>query len=447
MFRKFISALFSFKGLYVAFVIAVLFYGQVRLLFNLTPRHIAIATMMITCVMQGVPFPFGRIIRVYFVFIFCFILSATITDFLSDVLITYYIAAFVGIWATKILITKYNAGKLFLFTIIALGLLNAIVTIGQTLGLSFTDQLISSLYLKLPEGYLDQIEKDDSEDLALLLTRPGLFNSAVYNGYFHLTTGVASLMLIARKFQPLRLVPWIVITLGCICVQERAPIAVLTVLSALAFYKSISSKKNIYYLFIIFFVFCVHFITGFIASALPVTTFDTTMVRPNSIAIIDNDESATGMQTVYSRMSSITKESRLANIGLDDTGRNEIYDNTTDYLMDHPFIGGYHRLKRIYGHAPHNLFLNAFIYGGLVGGFAILLILFWQSKLLWRVLRRKIIEINSVCYFAGLSYLAFTLNSLLHNKSIVTGDEFLWMLWAAFFYEYYKKNRQLQSKN
>ena len=229
MIGKLISALFSFKGLYVAFVIAVVFYGQVRMLFGLTPRHIAIVVMFIACARQSISFPLGRIMKTYLLFIFTFVVSATLTGYLSQLLITYYIAACTGFWATKILVTKYRDGRLLLKAIIVLGVINALVTIGQTVGLQYADQLVSFFHLKLPEKYVNKIDAEGGQDLALMLTRPGLFNSAVYNGYFLMTTGVASLELLSRRLRLQRLIPWMVITVGCICVQERGPIVILAV--------------------------------------------------------------------------------------------------------------------------------------------------------------------------------------------------------------------------
>lgn len=429
---KLISALFSFKGLYVAFVIAVVFYGQVRMMFGLTPRHIAIVAMFIACARQSISFPLGRIMKAYLLFIFTFVVSATLTGYLSELLITYYIAACAGYWATKILVIKYNDAKLLLNTIIILGVVNAVVTIGQMVGLSFSDQLVSYFQLRLPEKYLDSLDREGGEDLALMLTRPGLFNSAVYNGYFLMTTGVASLALLVRKLQPTRLIPWIVIVLGCVCVQERGPIIILAVLSAFAFYKILFLKRLKYALLMTLFGLTLYLLSGLVSLTMLQGSQGGNESRVVAMMYEDDDKLGAGY---YSRF---IQESRFAELGLDDTGRGDIYELSTNYLMDHPFIGGYHRFARKYNTAPHNLFLNAFIYGGIVGGFCILLILFWQVKPLWRVLRRKIVRTNPACFFLGLAYVAFTLNSLAHNKSVVTGDEFLWMLWAGFYFEYRK---------
>jgi len=419
MLKHLISNIFTFKSLYVAFVIAVVFYGQLRLTFGLTPRHIAIVVMLIACIkQQGIPFPMGRIMKTYFVFILTYLVSATITGYIGNVLIMYYVGACVGFWATKILVVKYHDGSLLLNLLIVLGVLNALVTIGQTFNMSFADKLISFFQLRLPQEYLNRMDVEGSEDMALMLRRPGMFLSPVYNGYFLMTAGVASLMLFTRKWWIQRFIPWAIITLGCFCVQERGPIIILVLLSALAFYKVLTIRKRKYALFILLIVFIIQSIA----------------VSINSLSYIGND------------YSEFIEESRFANIGINDSDREKNYGLTINYIMDHPIIGGSHRLHAMYNIYPHNLFLLAFCYGGFLGGFAIMLILFWQVKPLWRVLRRKVADTNPVCFFTALAYLAYTLNSMVHNRSIVTGDEVIWMLWGLFYFEYlkfYKQDTQL----
>lgn len=439
MLKHLISTIFSFKGLYVAFFIAVVFYGQLRLMFGLTPRHIAIVVMLIACIRQGISFPVGRIMKTYLLFILTYLVSATITGYIGKVLISYYIAVFAGIWATKILIVKYKDGKLLLNTIIILGVLNALVTIGQTFGLSISDQIVSALHLKLPEKYLNVLDANEGEGQTLLLTRPGLFKSAVYNGYFLMTAGVISLILFTRKLWIQRFIPWAIITLGCICVQERGPIIILTLLSAFAFYKIPIIKRRKYAFMFLLFFFIVQSIVGSIESLLQVSEMKRTEPLRTYTTYSDDDESESDTWNNYSRFA---RESRFANVGFEDAARERIYSQTINYLMDHPFIGGSHRLYAMYDIYPHNLFLLAFVYGGVVGGICILLILFWQIKPLWRVFKRRIADTNTVCFFTGMAYVAYTLNSLVHNRSIVTGDEVIWMLWATFYFEYLKYFRR-----
>lgn len=433
--KHLISTSFTFKVLYVAFVIAVVFYGQLRLMFGLTPRHIAIVVMLFACMRQGVPFPMGRIMKTYLVFILTFLVSATVTDYLDKVLITYYIAVYVGFWATKILVTKYKDGKLLLNIFIVTGVVNAIVTIGQAFGLHFADQLVSFLHISLPEEYIDSLNVKGGENMYLLLVRPGLLAGAVYNGYILMATGLISLSLLAHKFRLQRLIPWVIIFVGCFCVQERGPIIILAVLSAFAFFKTLFIKRNTYILLMIVFVLLVHIITVSVSSVLPVRSINTREGHSSLVIYNDYDESESDN---WSKISRITKESRFGERGMEDPVREENYIKTLDYLLDHPFVAGVQRLRAEQGIYPHNLFLIAFAYGGIVGGTLILLILFWQIKPLWRVLRRKIADTNPVCFYAGLAYLGYTLNSLVHNRSIVTGDEVIWMLWATFYFEYIK---------
>ena len=445
MLKYLTSNFFSFKGLYVAFFIAVVFYGQLRLMFGLTPRHIAIVVMLIACMKQGVPFPMGRIMKTYMVFILTYLVSATITGYIGNVLIMYYVGACVGFWATKILVVKYNDGGLLLNLIVVLGVINAFVTIGQTFNMSFSDELISFFQLRLPQKYVDRMDVEGSEDMALMLTRPGLFANSVYNGYFLMTAGVASLMLFTRKLWMQRFIPWIIISFGCICVQERGPIIILTLLSALAFYKIPIIRKRQYALFVLLFIIIVQFIVSSIGNLFPASETNRTEVHRTFTTYYDDEDDESESYT-WSNYSRFAKESRLADAGLNDSGREYIYSQTIDYLTDYPIIGGVHRLHAMYDIYPHNLFLIAFCYGGIVGGVAIMLILFWQIMPLWRVIRKKIADTNPVCFFTALAYLAYTLNSLAHNRSVVTGDEVVWMLWGLFFFEYinfYKQDKRL----
>lgn len=433
MLKQLTSALFTFKGLYVAFVIAIVFYGQMRLMFGLTPRHIAILLMLIVCYRKDGAFLAGRYMKAYLVFFLSFVLSATLTGYLSQVLVVNYLSCYVGFWATKILAKRYQSGSLLLNLIVVLGVIDAVATISQSFYPIIAERMLSFLHLNLPEQYLEKLEKANGDDEGLMFVRPGIMFATVYNGYFLMTAGVASLVLLIRKFRIEKLIPWVVITFGSICVQERGPIIILAVLSAFSFYKIFRMKMNRYAFFLMLFGFAVYYLTDAISSV-TIGAMNNDDVRRKRMIVID-DESGLDY-TVF------VKESRFGELGLDDTGRSDIYETTFDYLMDHPFIGGYHRLLSIHEDAPHNLFLNAFIYGGIVGGGAIMLILFWQIKPLWRVLSKRIERTNPVCFFAGLAYVAFTLNSLLHNRSIVTGEALVWILWALFYYEHRKYYRR-----
>ena len=80
--------------------------------------------------------------------------------------------------------------------------------------------------------------------------------------------------------------------------------------------------------------------------------------------------------------------------------------------------------------APHNIFLNAFVYGGLFSFISIMAILFIQAKTAFKVLSIKI-DKNSVLFLIFVcAWGVFTVNGFVHNRSIVTGEIMAWILWA-----------------
>ncbi len=437
MIRNIISALFTFKGLYVVFVIAIVVYGSLHLPGGFTPRQLFTLIMLAACIKKESAIVHNHVIGLYVLFIFSFGVSSFVTGYeikyLSQ-LFSNYMVSFVAIWATKILITKYNRKDVFINIFIVLGVLDSIITICQTFGFALGDNLLSFFRLyssqiimedlnpKRAEAmeYIDAYDTlSDFSDMAAKPQKgvslmehviPGAFNSGVYNGYFLMTTGILSIRLLQKDFGFLRLIPWSIITFACICAQERGPIVILLILSFYAFYKILKSrhvKKR----------------------KLSILIF--------TIALISI------IRAVFLFVS--RAGSRIGNIGLEDKSRQGIYEDALTYYFDYPIFGGYFRFAENTDTAPHNLILNAFIYGGFIGGVAIVIMLYLQFKPIIKTLWKKINNENEYCFYVGLAYTAFTLNSFLHNRSVITGDVIVWMLWAAFYYDY-KKLKKTKSK-
>ena len=400
--ERLISALFTFKGLYVFFVIAIVFYGNAHVFGGVTPRHIAAIAMIIAFAKKESHFALNNIICLYLLFILCFGVSSSVTGYSIEYLtflFSNYMVSLVAYWATRILIIRYNGIGTFLNLFIVLGVLDSLITICQTFGIALGDDLMQWFHLYSSQEFMEELNEERAEDgLSLMMhVMPGAFNNGVANGYFLMTTGVISLKLLIQRFEIIRLIPWLICTLGCICVQERSPIVILIVLSFYVFYKFMVSEEKISKL-------------TFIVSL---------------IAIISS------VYKFFFRFGS-----RIAEVGFEDKGRVGIYNNAMNYYFDHLFIGGFYQFTSEYSTAPHNLILNAFIYGGVIGGFAIVAILFMQFKPIVEFLRGKINGLRRLCFITAIAYIAYTLNSFLHNRSIVTGDVMIWMLWAAFYYSH-----------
>lgn len=433
MIKNIISALFTFKGLYVVFVIAIVIYGNYHWPGGITPRQVASLAMFAACLKKETAIVHNNVLGLYVLFVFSFGVSSFVTGYeirYLTFLFSNYMVSFIAIWATKILITKYDCKDVFINLFIILGVLDGVITICQTFGFALGDNLVSFFHLHSSKVFMEELNPkraealdyfdtyDTMSDFSDIATKPkkgitlmefvipGAFNSGVYNGYFLLTTGIMSLRLLQQKLAFSRIIPWIIITIACICVQERGPIILLLALSFYAFYKILKS----------------HHIKKRSLSVLFITVALITIIR-----------------AVYNFVSQIG--SRIVNIGLEDKGRESIYDDSFNYYLDNPVFGGYFRFTDNFDTAPHNLILNAFIYGGVIGGLAIVILLFVQFKPIIKTLWNNISKKNEYCFFIALAYTAFTLNSFLHNRSVVTGDVIVWMLWAAFYFDYKKQNQ------
>ena len=118
--------------------------------------------------------------------------------------------------------------------------------------------------------------------------------------------------------------------------------------------------------------------------------------------------------------------------GMQDTTRRTILREAWNYLLGHPIFGG-----RFYSQAhglrpPHNLFFNAWLYGGILGLLLIIRITIKQVVLVAKQTIGKSFLDNYSKTIFGLAFLAYVANSMVHNQSIVTGDAVYWILFGAF---------------
>ena len=119
------------------------------------------------------------------------------------------------------------------------------------------------------------------------------------------------------------------------------------------------------------------------------------------------------------------------NLGFEATGRDSIYAHAMEYIGENFFFGGIFKLFDTRGFAPHNLFLNAWIYGGIIGFVAIVVLTWKQCVAAVKTVLSKINQSTVPVLVVSLAFLCFTANSMLHNVSVVTGDAVVWMLWAG----------------
>ena len=396
-----------YKITYIFFLIAVVLYANTRIGgLGVTPRHIMTIMMFAVCVYEDRGLFMDRYFGIYLLFVAGFGFSSAIFGYFPVFLIRdfigFYFVAYVGYWATKILVHKYDGVQWLINTFIVMGMVDAVVTVGQLFNISIFQAIPDRIGIRLEADYVEAMEKGMD---VMGLSLPGIMCNDVYNGYFLMVVSVLCLYYQKNRFNFIKLLPWMISMVALYGNQERGPLFIALAFSVFVLFKVIrSSKSQLKPLYLIMFVF---------------------------ISIFG----------VYVGLNFLLSgESRFA-MGFDLTNRDSIYQHSIEYIRENFLWGGWYNLLFTRGFAPHNLFLNAWIYGGLVGFVAIVVLSFKQLIAVIRLIMSKLTPESMANIVIAMAFFAFALNSLLHNKSVVTGDAIIWILWGAVLVN--GRNRQL----
>lgn len=385
-----------FKILYILFVISAIFYANFRLPMGLTPRNVMTILIFLECLLEDRRIFMDKWFGLYLIFIVGFGLSSAVTGYFGrfpKYLVGFYFVAYVGYWATRILILKYDGARLFINLMVVLGVINSMVTIGQFYNLSFFTDLPSRIGIGVKDEFLESMDVGDE---AYGFNLPGLLPHPVYNGFFVGMVGVLCLYYQKNGLKLLKLAPWVLMVIASYMVQQRGPFFILLLISVFVLLKVVYLTKSRYRL---------------------IYTIALLLLLPLAVRVL------------FSFL--MSGESRYS-IGLEATGRDSIYVHSIEYIKDNFIFGGKFQLSATRGFAPHNLFLNAWIYGGLLGFVAITWLIVKQCVAIVRTAIRKV-EPDQYSYFiCGLAFLGFTMNSMLHNTSVVTGNVIIWLLWGVY---------------
>ena len=381
-----------FKILYVLFLVCQLLYGSYYIGGLVTPRQLMTVVMFIVCYKMNM-IKFDKYIKLYIVFLVFYGMSSALTGYLGMFFrqfVGYYIVAYVAYQSTKILINKYRAENLIFYTFCGIGLFDAVITIGQYWFLPWVDRIVDFFSFVGSRGLEELQEDNDSlEGVAV----PGIVGD-VMNGYF---LPVVCIFLWYNRFVIFKLrifVLWFIAALGLSYVQQRTGFATGIMASLYILYKILSYRMGIASK-CIFFVFAVVIIT-------------------------------IGLSYGFDYIAE--SESRYA-LGTDMSTRSRLYSKCFNYMLANPLGGIFECAEKI--GMPHNLFLNAFIYGGYIGGLFVLYIIFDQLKICVRTLVRINVKEQFALLLMVLAWFSFLICSFAHNLSVVTGDVHVWIFWAA----------------
>jgi hypothetical protein len=132
-----------------------------------------------------------------------------------------------------------------------------------------------------------------------------------------------------------------------------------------------------------------------------------------------------------------------------DPNRIKLYSLGLDFIKANFWFGGQGAFSEFISgkvgraNSAHNFFLNGFIYSGVFGASIIISLYF---KILVDSLRMAFLgyrhAISNIRILLGGSLVVYLLNSLTHNSSLITGDEFIWILYILLIKAdtFYKEN-------
>lgn len=385
-----------FKIIYILFVISGLLYANLHLPLGFTPRQAMAVVMFLACVWEKRNLFLDKWFGIYLVFVTCFAISSILTGNIIDCIryiVGFYFVAYVGYWSSIILIRKYNGAKLFISLLMIIGMVDAFVTIGQFFNLPYLTNIPSIMLLNNDNEFLEMVEEGEE---AFGFSLPGIMPSDVYNGYFFLVIGVLCLYYLRDGIKPIRLIPWLITIIASYMVQQRAAFYLLLFISLFTFFKVVLSDRSKFkWLFMLAMIMVLPFVLE------------------------------------YLRVFLVEGHSRF-NLGLSSTNRDVVYRTAFDFIRENWMWGGKYKMNPSGGASAHNLFLNAWIYGGFFGLLAILWLTVKQSIVSIKAFAHMANSQNMFCIVSGLAFMGFTTNSMLHNASIVSGDLLIWLLWGCF---------------
>ena len=386
-----------FKIVYLVFLFGWLSYSHIYIgPFTLNMLLAAILFLM-NIAMDSRIKP-DKTVVAYIVFILSLGITSVIShhsDYFWGIFFRYYLVSLIGWKSTTIILSrKPDFSRYIIGVIVLIGILDAFVTMSQ---FTMMDSWYSPIEKLFGFQSYDDYEANTLTISSEVYTRfiPGIFGNPVINGYY-LAICVALSFYYVHRFNSLFLflVPSLLF-FGVFCCQERSALilsAVALIYLTYRYVVKLSRSKKI-------------LVFAILISVLAYVTIQLVSIS-NTFGL------------------------RYTSLGFDDTGRSQISKSTMTYLWENFLCPNLIDQVAQVGHAPHNLFLNAFIYGGLVSFVSIMYILIKQCRLAGAVIINKVYNTNYILRIIVCAWIVFTLNGLVHNRSIVTGELICWILWA-----------------
>lgn len=391
-------------------------YGSLHVLGPLTPRHIMTFVMFVVCIREKA-FKRDKYIPLFYVFVFFFVIIGLIGGYAGDTMakfIAYYFVSIVAYFATLLFVEKYEGAYYLIITLLILGICNSVVTLGNMFMMPWASRITDFLHVSNSGDLLQYVSSRENTDSMAGFAVPGLIND-VGNGYFMSYMTILALYSRDRQIHLYNIAQYVFFFITLFFIQERAAFVAGGILSVYAIFRILTMRGS-----------------GHV----------TTRIIVSSILFVG---AVILLPKAYDYM--MSGSTRYATVGFDyASGRSSLNDTSTEFLSNNP-MGGFFDFYRQYHVYPHNLFFNALIYGGLIGGMCIFILLWKQVALVFSTITRRITPYNYELFLFSLMFIAYNLCSITHNQSVATGDPTFWILWGLCLTSYKKDLHKYYEKN
>ena len=333
---------------------------------------------IMTCLLIDWKIVLDRYLLLYVIFLFIRLFSESYYGYSEDLfedLKRYLPAAFVLCWSSAVF-TKHFNGYYYLFLVVPLifaGVLNSFVTYCQANGILGAEFLKEALNTTNEEEMSYILRRGDRFGLAV----SGVYSTALQNGHRSLFMLVAMFLLRRNNvLSILTIVIAAIILVGLFLCQERSALFFGLIFVALMIMASLYINGHKKWL-----------VTIFVMSVL---------IIPSVIAYL------------------VSLDTRVTDVNLDN--RSDLWEYSIMYISDHIIMGSYYQYIQVMHKPPHNLFLSAFVAGGLIGGGYLILFLALQLRSMYRLLKRD--RSNDTLVIMCI-YLSMVGDSLFHNLGLV----------------------------
>ena len=367
---------------YILYISSIFMIGQIKvpglpINFNILLTLI----LFIFCIKIERKLYTDKLLKYYWLFIAFYGLSALLTNYFTDFFHFLYssvLMAYVAYWSTLIIARNYKIELILPNIIVIIGVFDAIVTTSQALGLHFYINGLVDV-VSMNKELLDTLA-DSDYNMGVALS--GIYYSPVMNGRYLLFFFLTSFLLFKNRLNSLYIFLSLIILIGIFYCQQRSAFF-LSILSLIIIILNYNSKsKFLKYMFI-----------GSVIISIII-------LIPKFLEYIDNSGSR------------LTENSG--------TGRENIWPIALDFILSNPLFAGNRLFMNTFNTTPHNLFLSAFIAGGVIGG----------TMLSILVIRLTLKSIKIICdkhknydlLVISLIILSLIGDSMFHNFGFVQAD-------------------------